>query len=108
MEYPLGANRASGACKPTHQAWDPKPGAEAPRVNCGFSKAPERHRRGFFCVLVLRSGDHPTPGAGKSLPTRLRRLDRQGKPGFAQAARRTSFREVRHRGKISRVESVRE
>jgi len=47
MEHPQGANISSALASPP-SSWDPKPGREAPTLNCGFSKASERHRRRFF------------------------------------------------------------
>jgi hypothetical protein len=65
MEYPLGANRASGACKPTCE-WDPKAGAEAPPGQCGFSKAPTTAQVEVFCCAP------PVPQPSRHPPATLR------------------------------------
>src|SRR5262249_15802956 len=55
--------------------WDPKTGAEAPRVNSGFSKALERHRRRFFCAPSCPPGGR----TGVIFRERLRAMARKGK-----------------------------
>src|SRR5262245_49111494 len=54
MEYPLGANRAAGACKPTHRlavrSGIQKPVLRHPRVNAGSQKRPDTAQAEVFCA----------------------------------------------------------
>jgi hypothetical protein len=85
MEYPLGANRASGACKPTCE-WDPKTGAEAPPGQCGFSKAPTTAQVEVSLCAPLPPRSLPAPSRGRKTLSRSRFFS--GTPGLQNRKRK--------------------